>query len=958
MKKSGIAATAAVWLVAACGGGGGGSSPPPPPPPNAAPTAVAGADVTTAISPAGVELDGTGSSDPDGDGLSYAWSILSEPANSQSNIVSAATSRPTLTAQAPGDYEIELKVTDPRGASGYDTVIVSLTNDPPVAAVDVPATMPAIGEEVLLDASGSSDPNGQSLSYKWTVKSSPPGSQIRPDFEGSPILAIQFDVEGEYTLSVEVSDGFESAVQDLPAINVSEFSIRTMTSPFRYVAAQPGGGVMVSAWNQTLAILDEAGAELGVVDLPETGRSVAVSPNGLLAAVGHATSVTFVDLETRTLLATHPVNADVGDALVSDEGYAYVFPGSGQWVSIISVDSATGTTRTSTGSSLRADTQVKMHPAGNKAYGADNGLSPSDVERYDFSAGGQSAVSYDSPYHGDYPFCGDLWIADDGERMLTRCGVIVRTTDDRATDMTYVMQLSGVMGSYALILDASYSAYTDSWYVLQDDGTGSSTAIEVFDGSTGNLVRTIDLPLSEGTTGNQLYAKYVRASQTSASVRILAQDHLTNPQAFYTVTSTVPMSNVFDRPPEIVLQKYSAGRTGEQVSLYAGASYDPDGMALTYDWTLVSEPEQSAVTPTGLNSEWLRFTPLVAGDYVFEMTASDGYWDSPPETVTVHVSAAGEPLVFRIEGDVVDAEYSKSQNMLVYLIDGEAAAHIVYLDTFLHRIIDLPRRAYRVGINPGGTHAAVSHPGMASYVQLISGGFSRAQEYGADWGDIALGPHGVAYVVPNRDQWVELHSIDFSGQSAPSQYGLYAGTQIRMHPNGDWVYGADRGLSPSDFEKWDVTTFPATRVGDSPYHGDYLVSGDIWIAEDGDDLLVASGRLFNSSDDPAVDMTYLDTLPDDVFIAWADHSTEQNRWAVAVASSTSTPSLGGTIAYYADSNFARTGLLDVAGIPSGGQIYPADPVRVFLTDDGSETLVLMDAGAMADPFALQISDTP
>ncbi|MCG8369373.1 MAG: PKD domain-containing protein, partial [Proteobacteria bacterium] len=68
--------------VAACGGGGGDDGGAQPPT-NRAPTANAGADQDV-VENATVELDGTGSGDPDGDSLSYAWVQIGTPAVSLS----------------------------------------------------------------------------------------------------------------------------------------------------------------------------------------------------------------------------------------------------------------------------------------------------------------------------------------------------------------------------------------------------------------------------------------------------------------------------------------------------------------------------------------------------------------------------------------------------------------------------------------------------------------------------------------------------------------------------------------------------------------------------------------------------------------------------------------------------------------------------------------------------------
>jgi PKD repeat protein len=81
-----------------------------------------------------VAFDGTGSSDADGDALTYAWDLDGDGAFDDG---SAATASFTYTQ--PGTYTATLRVTDPSGASGTDSVPISAGNTPPTAVIDTPA---------------------------------------------------------------------------------------------------------------------------------------------------------------------------------------------------------------------------------------------------------------------------------------------------------------------------------------------------------------------------------------------------------------------------------------------------------------------------------------------------------------------------------------------------------------------------------------------------------------------------------------------------------------------------------------------------------------------------------------------------------------------------------------------------------------------------------------------------
>jgi K319L-like, PKD domain len=102
-------------------------------PGDTAPTADAGPDQTVAPG-ALVTLDGTGSTDPEDEALTYAWTQLSGPAVT---LTGADTANPTFTAPASGTLEFQLEVCDeanPDSLCSTDTVMVTV--QPPAEEVD------------------------------------------------------------------------------------------------------------------------------------------------------------------------------------------------------------------------------------------------------------------------------------------------------------------------------------------------------------------------------------------------------------------------------------------------------------------------------------------------------------------------------------------------------------------------------------------------------------------------------------------------------------------------------------------------------------------------------------------------------------------------------------------------------------------------------------------------------
>ena len=126
--------------------------------------------------------------------------------------------------------------------------------------------------------------------------------------------------------------------------------------------------------------------------------------------------------------------------IVSDgTGNVYAAGGSGQWTSAVSVDLGTGVWTLSSGF-IRQNTNIHIHPDLDRVYGADTDSSPSDIERWDIS-NGVITPAYDSPYHGDYPMCGELRIHPDGNTIYTPCGHVFLASNVQLNDMTWVGDL-------------------------------------------------------------------------------------------------------------------------------------------------------------------------------------------------------------------------------------------------------------------------------------------------------------------------------------------------------------------------------------------------------------------------------------------------------------------------------------------------------------------------------------
>lgn len=181
---------------------------------NRAPTARAGSDRTVNIETE-VRLDGRDSSDPDDDPLTFDWSFVSRPDDSTASLSNADAERPTFRPDVSGDYVIELRVEDTFGAGDTDRVTIRARDagNTPTARAGSDRTVPP-ETEVELDGSGSSDPNGDPLTFEWRFVSRPSGSQAELADAGSERPTFTADAVGQYVIELTVEDPDGNADSD------------------------------------------------------------------------------------------------------------------------------------------------------------------------------------------------------------------------------------------------------------------------------------------------------------------------------------------------------------------------------------------------------------------------------------------------------------------------------------------------------------------------------------------------------------------------------------------------------------------------------------------------------------------------------------------------------------------------------------------------------------------------
>ncbi len=295
-----------------------------------------------------------------------------------------------------------------------------------------------------------------------------------------------------------------------------------------------------------IVIVTDTGNALHLVDphtladvsiaLPTAPASVAVSPDGTHAAVGHNGFISYVDLMAQTVTATWSVSAPFGAVALSNT-YVYGVPSSDQWVSLYAVEASTGTVTESGQGFTWAGSQLAMSPDGQNLYLVEVGLSPESI--YSYSLASPAQPTQTAMYFGDEEGpCGVMWISKDGSRLYTGCGYVFN-----ASGLTYFGELTGVNDLVAGVDDWSADgtvAVLGAATAPSFESTTGATELELYAPEYLTLNQTITLP-SIATPGGDAPSSGLYVFHDAAGTSTFAIVQATDPVSQVAVKGVVKL---------------------------------------------------------------------------------------------------------------------------------------------------------------------------------------------------------------------------------------------------------------------------------------------------------------------------------------------------------------------------------------------------------------------------------
>lgn len=174
-------------------------------PPNQVPVANIGGPYSAPRNTS-ITFNASQSSDPDGDQLSFQWEF------SDGQFMNGV--QVSRSFNFVNQYSVTLKVSDGRGGESFASIPINIFNRAPVANVGGPYnTKP--GNSTNFDASASSDPDGDALTYTWNF-----GDNTQPAVGGAQISHLYANL-GSYQVIVKVQDTIGSFSYDTTTAVIS-----------------------------------------------------------------------------------------------------------------------------------------------------------------------------------------------------------------------------------------------------------------------------------------------------------------------------------------------------------------------------------------------------------------------------------------------------------------------------------------------------------------------------------------------------------------------------------------------------------------------------------------------------------------------------------------------------------------------------------------------------------------
>lgn len=269
--------------------------------------------------------------------------------------------------------------------------------------------------------------------WSWTV-AGPGGVPIQVTDATSETPVFTPTLAGEYLATVTAGNAGGETTLSFPIVAIEG---RVLAFKPTSVASHRGTNRLALGREQpsTVEVFDVVTAQSRTVAVSRAPISLAFTPDGMRLLVGQVAQLQVISFAGATpqVVATWPLGGDPV-SLTANATHAYWIGTSERDVNWVRLD----TGQTASRFYFYSMGALRMHPDELRFYGANRGVSPDDVVRFDIDVdGGGVTAANDSRYHGDYSVCGEAWLSRDGTQLISSCGVLFRVSRLWSDDLVY-----------------------------------------------------------------------------------------------------------------------------------------------------------------------------------------------------------------------------------------------------------------------------------------------------------------------------------------------------------------------------------------------------------------------------------------------------------------------------------------------------------------------------------------
>jgi len=623
-------------LLTACGGGSGDSAPTPDPtktPVNRAPQAqISAAPGQQYLSEQLLKFDGSTSSDPDNDPLTYSWQLTN---SQQQNIAlnNANQSKVEFSLPGAGLYTLSLQVNDGKVSSQNATVAFEIKaaaqTNPPVANAGA-ARQVKVSQLVQLSAEQSTPGQDGFRSFQWQLKQKPTGSQTSIQRADSVKAWLTPDVAGLYQAEITVVNNAGQQASQLVDINASIASTdlppqASISIPVHQIA--PNFALNLSAEQSSD---DSAGLQYRwqVSQSPAGSQYQLTGANTALARFSASTSGDY-QLTFQLTDGSGQQTSQQQTIVVRDNNLPPV-------AHLIAPE------RASLGQVLALDASESMHPQALALQYQWQLLAKPKGSVVQLSDSTSSKTSLQPDVNGQY---------------------LLALRVSSGNQHTELRRLIDVANLPTLTISGVRQSAVNQQVTLQSQLTPSDASLRY----QWSLLRS---PTKQSLTDNNQPTLSWRppvAGSYQLQLQVFGEQQLTQAARWdLTVSDNLPPEIVLAGPAE------QSGQPGALFSFDASQSRDPEQGRLTFSWQLQT-PQGSKAVLLQADTATPSFTADVSGDYKLILKVSDDAGNVSEASRLVRISEPAVTINGMVSGRLVTPDNQPVSADVTILVNGSPA---------------------------------------------------------------------------------------------------------------------------------------------------------------------------------------------------------------------------------------------------------------------------------------------